>query len=320
MARFSIRRLPVGAEIGGLSAGNANDPDIAAALYEAWLESGILLFRDVETIDQHIALSRCFGELEVHPFPELRYAENSLLIELGGRNRVVGYVYDETDLLIGRLPWHRDTAYTPGICKGAMLRMLEIPARGGETMFADTALAYDDLPADVKRRLDGLEYKATLRLTPISQTRPGAFWKTVREATKEEDPQGGNLHVDYDAAEARYPSVVHPAVLTHPESGLKCIFLSPTYVDRFLGMDQSESDDLLDYLVAHMLKPKYVYTHTWAVNDAILWDNRRFIHAALGYDPGESRRGLRTTLVGTLQTGRFFDQNSQLSELPVLAD
>jgi len=312
--------MTVGAQILGLSPGSENDPEIKAALYAAWLAHGILLFEDIETTERHLALSRCFGELEIHPFPEIRSPENPLLVEIGGRKRGPAYVYDGTDLRANRLPWHRDTAYTPDICKGAMLRMLEIPSIGGETLFADTALSYEDLPADVKARLNGLEYKATLRLSALAQTRPGAIWKTARPATKEEDPDGGTVSDDDAMGAARYPSVVHPAVLVHPESGLKCIFLSPTYVDCFLGMGQSESSELLEYLVAHMLKPRYVYTHTWSVNDAILWDNRRFMHAGAGFNPGEPRRALRTTLAGPLRTGRLFDPNSQSTPLPSLAD
>ncbi|MGB8362906.1 MAG: TauD/TfdA dioxygenase family protein [Rhizomicrobium sp.] len=312
--------MAVGAEIVGLAPGSESDPEIKAALYQAWLEHGILLFKNVDTTEQHLALSRCFGELEIHPFPESRSEENPLLIELGGSKRTPAYVYDERDMRVNRVPWHRDTAYSPDICKGAMLRMVEVPPTEGETMFADTALAYDDLPVEMKDRLEGLEYKATLRIDPMRQTRLGAFWKTVRPATKEEDPVADGFKFDYVAAEARYPSVVHPVVLVHPESGRRCIFLSPTYVDRFLGLEQSESDDLLEYLVEHMLKPRYVYKHTWSVNEAIVWDNRRFMHAAVGNKLGDPRRGLRTTLAGALRTGRFFDQETQARELPRIAD
>ena len=99
-------------------------------------------------------------------------------------------------------------------------------------------------------------------------------------------------------------------VLAHPESGRKCLFLSPTYVDRFLGLDQAESDALLRRLTAHMLQPRYVYRHRWRVNDAIVWDNRRFMHAGMGNRPGEPRFGLRTTLAGPLRTGRYFDEDA----------
>ena len=113
-----------------------------------------------------------------------------MFIELGGRKTTPAFLYDGADLRVNRIPWHRDTAYTPDICKGAMLRMLEVPPVEGETLFADTAMAYEDLPAHVKARLEGLEYRASLRLGTLEQTRPGALWQTAREATREEDPQG----------------------------------------------------------------------------------------------------------------------------------
>ena len=319
-APFSIRRLPVGAEVLGRVAGKASDPEVRAALYQAWLDNGILLFKDVETTQEHLTLSRCFGELEVHPVPEARSNEHPLLIEIGGSKVTPSYVYDGTDIRVNRIPWHRDTAFTPNLCKGAMLRMLEVPASEGETLLADTAMAYDDLPEYVKKRLDGLEYKATLRLGTMQQTRVGALWKTARPTTKEEDPRRTKEAMDDSAPEKRYPSVVHPVVLIHPESGRKCIFLSPTYVDYFIGLEPSDSDALLEYLVAHMTKARYVYKHRWSVNDAIIWDNRRFMHAAPGNKIGDRRRGLRTTLADNLHVGRYFDPSVTSARGPALTD
>jgi taurine dioxygenase len=308
-AQISIVPLPVGAEVAGLRVGAEGDPEIRSQLYQAWLKHGVLLFKNVDSIERHLALSRCFGELEIHPFPPARAAEHELLIEIGGKKRTAAYVYDGAELRINRIAWHRDTAYTPDICKGAMLRMVDVPTTAGETMIADTAAAYDDLPADVKAKLEGLEYKATLRLSLQFEVRPGAFWKTFRPATPEEDPQGRPFEVD-KSLEARYPSVVHPVVMIHPESGRKCLFISPTYVDFFLGLSQAESDALLAYLVDHMLKPAYVYKHKWSANEAIVWDNRRVMHASPGNKPSEPRKGLRTTLAGSLRTGRYFEQNA----------
>ena len=146
------------------------------------------------------------------------------------------------------------------------------------------------------------------------------MWQTAREATREEDPHG-SAPPPYDAAaQSRYPSVVHPAALVHPESGRKCIFLSPTYVDFFLGMSACESDELLRTLVAHMVQACYVYKHHWSVNDAIVWDNRRMMHAAVGNKPGDRRRGLRTTLAGQLRTGRYFEESATAPTSPALAD
>jgi taurine dioxygenase len=306
---LNIRVLPIGAEILGLDAGLEHDPRIRDALYLAWLEHGILLFKGVDSIERHLAISRCFGDLEIHPFPAVRSPLNPLLIELGGKKRARAYVFDGDQIRINRIGWHRDTAYTPDVCKGAMLRMVQVPRTEGETLFADTAKAYDDLPADVKVRLEGLEYKASLRLDPVAQTRPGAFWGTARPASQAEDPDGPPADAFSAGGQANYPSVVHPVVLTHPESGRKCIFISPTYVDHFLGMEPAESDALHRYLVAHMVRPQYVYQHRWSPDEAIVWDNRRFLHAARGNLLTESRWGLRTTLAGALRTGRYFEED-----------
>jgi taurine dioxygenase len=306
MAEGDLAIEALSVELGDASGPTAElAPEVRSALYDAWLAAGILLFNGVDTTARHLALSRCFGELELHPVPELRSEEHPLLAEIGGRKRKPAYVYDGV-VLADRLAWHRDTAYTLDLCKGGMLRMVEIPSSGGETLFADTAFAYEDLPADVKGRLEGLEYKATLRITPMEQTRPGALWKSVRPATREEDPTVAYFVLE-GAAVRRFRSVIHPVVLTHPETGRKCIFISPTYVDCFLDIPQPESRELLEYLVAHMLKPRYVYKHRWRANQCIVWDNLRFIHAALGQSPLEPRRGLRTTLASTVRTGRFID-------------
>lgn len=313
---LEIRRMDVGGEVIGLPVGFESDPDVGRALYDAWLEHGFLLFRGIDSIERHLAVSRCFGTLEIHPVPEVRFAGDANLIEIGkpmggAKEAPTVWVFDGGDVRINRIAWHRDTAYTPDICKGAMLRMIEVPTHEGETLLADTAMAWDDLPADLKKRLEGLEYKATVRTDHMSTLgRPGVFWRTVRPATDQEAPGNSQKRARDRSIDDRYPSVVHPVVLTHPESGRKCIFLSPTYVDGFLDMERRESDELLRYLTEHMLQPKYVYKHTWRVNDAILWDNRRCMHAGMGNAPTEPRYGLRTTLAGPLRTGRYFDESA----------
>jgi len=318
---FTVHPLQVGAEIPGLDLRVPIDEATRKALYDAWLVYGVLVFpQAAATIEQHMALSRCFGELEIHPVPEIRVKEEPYLIEIGGTRRGPGYVFnDDKKVVIGRLPWHRDTAYTPECCKGAILRMVEPAAEDGETLLADTAMAYDALPQRLKDRIENLQYKATLRLGPIEQTRPGAIWNKARKATLEEYPVAKEENVSM-AAKARYPSVLLPAVITHPESGRKCVFLSPTYVDYFIGMSQEESDALLKELTDFITQPRFCYAHRWKKNDMVLWDNRRFMHAARGYPAHCSRTGLRTTLAGSLRVGRYFDPAPDLSNLAPVDD
>jgi taurine dioxygenase len=307
-ANYTIRPLdPVGGEVRGLLEGFEKDPEVAEALYAAWLQYGILLFRDIGSAPHHLAVSRCFGELEVHPLPELRAAEDPHFFPLGGDD-VVAFVFDESDVRVNCIPWHRDTAFAPDICKGSMLRMIEVPPVGGETLLGDTAVAYDELPQDVKERLEGLEYRSTISLGVYDYGRPGRWWREARLARDEEYPEGMTPPpTDRWPDKSKYPSVVYPAVLTHPESGRKCIFLSPMNIDYFIGMPPAESKDLAEFLIDHMTSSRFVYRHQWSVNDAVLWDNRRFIHAAAGNKPGECRRGLRTTLADKMNAGRYFE-------------
>jgi taurine dioxygenase len=304
---FSVRPMAVGAEIIGLAQGAEQRSEVAEALRAAWLDHGILLFRQIDSVDHHLALSRVFGELELHPYPEMRSALDPLLIELGGVERAPAYVYDERELRLNRVPWHRDSAFTPDVCKGAMLRMV-VPAREeGETFLADTAAAYDDLPELMKQRIATLEYKATLKLEYPGRPPPGALWRTMRRATEEEDPGGRESGLHDVPVATRYRAVVQPVVLRHPQSGRTCLLLSPSNIDCILGLDDGESDALLAELIDHMLQPKYVYRHKWRANDAILWDNIRFMHAAQGHKIDDQRFGLRTTLAGAVHTGRYFD-------------
>jgi taurine dioxygenase len=319
---FTVRPLKVGAQIIGLDLSGSIAERTQRALYEVWLQYGVLVFRDTgSSIEQHLALSRCFGELETHPMPEIWVKDQPYLIELGGTKRGPAYVFDGDQVRIGRLPWHRDTAYTIEICKGAMLRMLEVPGEDGETLFADTAAAYDGLSEAMKRRIEKLEFKATLRIGPIDQSGLGAIWKTVRPATTAENPGGKtaeNINAD---VMARYPSVIHPMVIPHPESGRICLYPSPTYVDEIIGMPKAEGDALMSEIVAHMTDERYCYAHSWKVNDMVVWDNRRFLHAAPGYKPQFTRTGYRTTLAGSLKSGRpYSPETAGYTPIPNMAD
>jgi taurine dioxygenase len=306
---YILKPLPIAAEIHGLSIAQIQHAETRASLYADWMEHGVLVFRDIPVTNaEHLELSRVFGDLELHPLPEIRNAEEPLLMDLGGKKATRAFVYDGDKLRVDRIAWHRDTAYTVEIAKGAMLRVVERPAEGGHTDFCDTAKAYDALSADLRALIDGLEFKATLVLDQLLM-RLGTTWQSLRPATEEECP-GSKHNVPLEALK-RYPSVVHPLVIAHPESGRRCIYVSPTYLDEILGLEGAESDDLLKTIVEHTISPRFCYRHHWRENDLVLWDNRRMMHAATGYDPKYRRRGLRTTLAGSLKSGRMYDPTAE---------
>lgn len=306
---YTLQTLPVGAEITALDISQIEVPEVRSSLFADWLEHGLLIFRDLPvTNPQHLELSRIFGDLELHPLHEIRNEEEPLLIDLGGQKATRAFVYDGDKLRVDRIAWHRDTAYTVEICKGAMLRVLERPEAGGHTDFCDTEKAYDALSDDIKTQIEDLEFKATLVLDQSLMLR-GTTWQKLREATQEECP-GSEHNVPLEALQ-RYPSVVHPLVIKHPETKRKCIYISPTYFDEILGLEKNESERLMEMIISHTLSPEFCYRHRWRENDMVLWDNRRMMHAASGYDPKYHRRGLRTTLAGSLKSGRMFDPAHQ---------
>jgi taurine dioxygenase len=307
--RVRIRPLPVGGEVVDLEPGSWSDPAIASALYSAWIEHGLLLFRDVNSIEEHLALSAVFGEPELHPLAGSRDPEEPFVMSLGD-GLGPSYVYDGVDLRRGRLPWHRDGGYLSDVTKGGMLRFLVVPERDGETLFADTAKAFDELPADVKEEIGRLEFTAGFRGDWDTTGYPGTLWSSARFATPEESPENERLVAEWQdnvAAACELPAVVHPTIAQHPESGRMCIFLSPKDFHRFLRVSEDESESMFQYLVDHMTQDRYVYKHSWTVNDAIVWDNRRLMHAASGYFVDDHRRGQRTTLSGAFHSGRLFD-------------
>ena len=304
---FELRPMAIGAEITGIDYSADLPEPTRRALYDAWLEYGVLLFRGVDSIARHLNVSRWFGEPELHPVEKLRFPEEPLLMPLGyGENGPI-YVFEDGPRL-SRLPWHRDTAFTPDICRGAALRIVETPPVGGETMFCDSSLAYDALSPELKARIENLEVRCKYRfdLAKAAQPGRGGHWASARPATAADGVEVPTKPITAEI-EARFPAVVHPLVITHPESGRKCLFISPTYVECVLGMAQEESDALMTELVTHLLSAQFVYIHRWKNNDVVLWDNFRCLHAARGYRPSDTRKGLRTTLKGALTTGRYFD-------------
>jgi taurine dioxygenase len=306
---YKLKALPVGAEIVALDLLQIDAPDIRLSLFRDWMEHGLLIFRDLSvTNEQHLQLSRIFGDLELHPLHEIRNDEEPLLIDLGGKKATRAFVYDDNKLRVDRIAWHRDTAYTVAIAKGAMLRILERPSEDGHTDFCDTAKAYDALNEAVKIDIEDLEFKATLILDQ-SLMRLGTTWRKLRPATEEECP-GSEHNVPLEALQ-RYPSVVHPLVIEHPESKRKCIFISPTYLDEILDLEEQESERMIKMIVNHTLSPDFCYRHRWQENDLVLWDNRRMMHSASGYDPKHRRRGLRTTLAGSFKSGKMYDSANQ---------
>ena len=282
----------VGAEIIGLDLSRPVSGATRRALYDTWLDAGILVFRGLGTSpERHVALSQCFGDLDVHPVESVRLEGHPEIIELTTRGKdepIVHYIDDEP--IVGRIPWHSDMIYTTSPCRGALLRMLERPERGGETGWIDTAAAYDALAPAMKQRIEGLEARFDF-VVNICDMRFG----------KPANMRFGSLGTqDFGS----FPPIAHTLVWTHPESGRKSLALSPIHLIEMVGMPREAGDALLEELVEHTIGGRFTYLHDWQRDDIVLWDNWRTMHTALGTPLGLHRVVQRTSLKGDRAVGR----------------
>lgn len=174
--------------------------------------------------------------------------------------------------------WHTDMSYSDMISFVNVLFGIKIPVRDGKplggTSFADMYAAYDDLPQDIKDKIE------TLTATHDFNK----FWEMMRRE------KGSTRPPLTPEQRAKKPPVVHPLVLIHPISGRKVLYANPGYTERVNELSQAESDALLDFLFKHQLQPKYQATHRWTPGDVLMWDNICTIHNAVAdYRPDEPR-------------------------------
>ena len=181
--------------------------------------------------------------------------------------------------LVNGANWHTDDSFMREPCSLTMLYGVVVPSKGGDTQFTNMYDAYADLPAEMKARIDGLKvihkYSSSRKLTHVS-TRPAEEMAAMPEAT-------------------------HPLVRTHPETGRKSLYLNPNRMERVVGLERDESDQLLDELIAQAIQPKYQYRHVWRQGDIVIWDNRCTMHKAnADYPDGERRLMHRVIVAGTV--------------------
>ncbi|MDX8141363.1 TauD/TfdA family dioxygenase [Lentzea sp. BCCO 10_0061] len=292
----------IGLEVGNLDHERDFDESTRQALLEAWIRGGILLFRGCRSAEAHLRLSRCFGQLESSATPDLNVDGNPYLMELkydpengkgpGGMVRVNGV--DRA----GWLGWHWDQSFMPVIARGAALRMIEPAATAGETGFIDGIAAWERLPVQLQERIEHLE--VVYDFSPEMDKNPYGFPTDL--VNLKNDPESiAELH------KYNFPPVVHPLVITHPETGRKVLKLSPLHANRVLGLGAAQSDALLHQLADHLVDERYAYFHKWSEDDVLVWDNWRVIHCAAGVPLDVRRRAQRTTLLGDYGHGRYLD-------------
>ncbi len=268
----------LGAEVRGL---DLEQPIAAAdveALREAFLDSHFLCLRS-EPIDaaSFARLARHFGEPQLQLLREFRH---DAVPEVSFLRSTYETAEDKPDDLaeVRLSGWHTDDSYFETPAKITMLQALAIPDSSGETRFCNTRKAYDDMPDETKRRLDGLKAVHA--------------YDTARAPAR--------AHARAGDEESETPDVTHPLVRTHEDSGRAAIYFNSNRTDRVVGMARADSDALLDAIHEHITQPRYRYDHAWQLGDVLIWDNRCLIHSVnTDYPVGQKRLHQRILLKGT---------------------
>jgi taurine dioxygenase len=279
---FSPLCPALGAEIHGLDLKRLDDTD-RATLRRALPEHGVLLARGLDlTPEDHVALTRVFGEPDIHPIEAIRLEGHPEVIVLAaGRFDQVRPDDPGAEDLVGQISWHSDLTYTAFPSRGALLYARTIPPEGGQTGFIDLANVYDALPDAMKRRIEGLSVVHSL----------GPLQQSIHQAAATDYARDPSTVPDFEP-------VVHPLVHRHPETGRRVLDISPAFAQSIVGLAEEESTELLRELREFATQRRFSYFHPWQVGDLIVWDNWRTMHVATGHKRRHRRIMHRTTLRG----------------------
>lgn len=269
----------IGAELIGVNLADAiDDNGLFAEIREALLKHRVLFLRDQNiSRAEHVAFARRFGELEDHPVA-------------GSDPDYPGLVriYKNPDQPNDRYEnaWHADATWREAPQLGAVLRCVECPPVGGDTMWANMALAYEHLPEHIKGTIDGLYARHS-----IEASFGAAMPIEKRHALKQQ-----------------FPDAEHPVVRTHPETGEKVLFVNAfaTHFTNYhtparvrFGQDANPgAAELLRYLISQAYIPEYQVRWRWKPNSVAIWDNRSTQHYAVMDYPPCHRKMERAGIVG----------------------
>jgi taurine dioxygenase len=260
---------PVGTCIGGEILGVDLTQPVGAALHadlhHALLDWKVIFFRDQRiTAEQQRDFAGLWGELEVHPF-----------LPAGDLPEVVQFAKDDATKGYENI-WHSDVTWRQIPSLGSVLRAIEVPPVGGDTLWADMAAAYEGLPRDVRDRIDGLTAIHDFAESFGQAMSVGELERTRRD----------------------YPPAEHPVVRTHPETGQRAIYVNEIFTSHIVGLETGESDELLRFLCAQARVPEYQCRFRWEPDAIAFWDNRSAQHYAVSdYWPAH-RVMERVTIIG----------------------
>lgn len=268
----------IGAEISGVDV-RALDAASFDKIYRAFLEHIVIIVRDQQLTEQDfLEFSARFGEPKVHftvkaqhpRFPHILLMDNRIV---DMRKGIEEKTASPLLVRVGNV-WHTDTSYDYVTAKATGMYAINVPSTGGDTLFSNSYLAYETLPATLKKKIERLS---------------GAYvygGRLKRQQDRVDESQKG-----------RAPAV-HPLVLVHPETGRKSLYFNDGQIIDIVGLDPAESAALIAELAQHTASADGDYRHKWRAGDVVIWDNRCSIHCATGdYPANERRTNWRTTIM-----------------------
>jgi taurine dioxygenase len=268
---FGLRPLSpaLGAEILGIDLRDPIDDALKRTFLDAWHRHLVLLLRN-QTLDEdaQVRFAESFGvpaKVTSGRAFSVKHPSVMLVSNIREDGKPIGALPD------GEMHFHTDQCHQETPAKATLLYAIEIPSKGGNTLFANAYAAYETLPEDIRQRIAGR--RALNAYTSDTMVRTA----------------------NYDDAKSSY---WHPVVRTHPATGRKALYVNRLMTREIEGLPRDESDALLQRLFDHQEQPKLVYEHVWRPGDILMWDNRCTLHARSDFSAGERRLLRRVTILG----------------------
>ena len=260
----------IGAEIIGVDLREPLDDATFDQILDAWHRYLVILLRGQKlTEEDQVRFAERFGppaKIHTKQFMQ-KHPAVMLISNIREDGKPIGALPD------GEMHFHTDQCHQERPAMASMLYAIEIPSKGGNTLFANAYAAYETLPSDLKRRIE--ERKAL----------------NAYDYDSAANIRGGDISSDA-------PSYTHPVVRTHPATGRKALYVNRLMTRRIEGLPLQESEELLNLLFDHQERPEFIYEHVWRPGDILMWDNRCTLHARTDFSADERRLLRRVTILG----------------------